>query len=121
MVAKKTPSTKPATEKAEPKKRQPKAVTDLPSATTALKAAQRRADRADKAYDEARTERYNAQSDLAAAKATVKKFYAELMGENLDVDEDQGQAEGPAYVDERDETSDLDGEGVHIGSKTLDA
>jgi len=108
MAARTKKTDTPATEKAAPKKRQPKAVTDLPSATTALKAAQRRADRADKAYDEARTERYNAQSDLEAAKATVKKFYAELMGESLDVDEDQGQAEGPAYVDERDETSDLD-------------
>lgn len=97
--AKKTDT--PATEKAAPKKRQPKPVTDLASATTALKAAQRRYDRADKAYDEARTERFNAEADLKNAKDQVQRFYRELMGENLVVDENQGTPE-PAPLDDVD-------------------
>jgi len=84
VVAKKTtPAKADATEpKAAPKKREPKPVTDLASAMTALRAAQRRSDRADKAYDAARDERKKASDALIEAKAAVKKYYAEAMGED---------------------------------------
>jgi hypothetical protein len=92
-----------ATEKAAPKKRAPKPVTDLPSATVALKAAQRRAERADKAYDAARTERDAAQAALEDAKATVKRFYAELVGESVDAEPEPDTADDGTYPEPADE------------------
>lgn len=83
----KTTPAKAATEKAAPKKRAPKPVTDLATATTALKAAQRRYDRAYKAYSDAKREELAANDALTDAKETVKKFYAELMGEGQSADE----------------------------------
>ncbi|AYD86813.1 hypothetical protein SEA_MICRODON_66 [Streptomyces phage Microdon] len=70
--------------KAEKKTRQPKPVTDLPSATVALKAAQRRADRAGKALSDAETENDAAQTALAAAKKDVDRYYRELMGMDVE-------------------------------------
>lgn len=86
-------------EKAAPKKREPKPVTDLASATVALNAAKRRADRAGKVLAEAETEHDAAQLALSAAKKDVQRFYAELMGEPVDeapaglTDEDDAYAE----------------------------
>ncbi|WIC89218.1 hypothetical protein SEA_BOGOTA_68 [Streptomyces phage Bogota] len=98
---KKTPAKTSATgEKAAPKKREPKPVTDLASATVALNAAKRRADRAGKVLAEAETEHDAAQLALSAAKKDVQRFYAELMGEPVDEapaglrDEDDAYAEG---------------------------
>lgn len=83
MVTKaKTPAAA-KTEKAARKPRTPKPVDDLASATVALNAAKRKADRTAKARAEAVAADGLAQTELAEAKATVKKFYAELMGENL--------------------------------------
>lgn len=80
--------TTPAKAEAAPKKtRTPKPVTDLATATTALKAAQRRYDRAYKAYADAKREELAANDALTDAKETVKKFYAELMGEGQSADE----------------------------------
>lgn len=80
--------TTPAKAEAAPKKtRTPKPVTDLATATTALKAAQRRYDRAYKAYSDAKREELAANDALTDAKETVKKFYAELMGEGQSADE----------------------------------
>jgi hypothetical protein len=87
MAARKTTPAKTATAKAEPKKRAPKPVTDLATATTALKAAQRRYDRAYRAYADAKREELAANDALTEAKETVKKFYAELMGEGQSADE----------------------------------
>lgn len=87
MAARKTTPAKTATAKAEPKKRAPKPVTDLATATTALKAAQRRYDRAYKSYADAKREELAANDALTEAKETVKKFYAELMGEDQSADE----------------------------------
>lgn len=81
MAARAKKTTEDATEKAPRKTRQPKPVTDLATATTALKAAQRRADRAGNAYADAATERDAANAALTEAKATVQRFYLELMGE----------------------------------------
>ncbi|UTN91898.1 hypothetical protein SEA_STUFF_67 [Streptomyces phage Stuff] len=97
---KKTPAKTSATEKAAPKKREPKPVTDLASATVALNAAKRRADRAGKVLAEAETEHDAAQLALSAAKKDVQRFYAELMGEPVDeapaglTDADDAYAEG---------------------------
>jgi len=93
------------TEKAEPKKRAPKPVTDLATATTALKAAQRRYDRAYKSYADAKREELAANDALTEAKETVKKFYAELMGEGQSADEapavsaDEAPYEGDGHGD----------------------
>lgn len=77
--------TTPAKAEAAPKKtRTPKPVTDLATATTALKAAQRRYDRAANAYADAAKERDDSNAALVEAKAVVKRYYAELMGEAVD-------------------------------------
>ncbi len=88
MVAKKTPAAKTDETKAPRKPRTPKPVDDLASATVALNAAKRKADRTAKARAEAVAADGLAQTELEQAKATVKRFYAELMGETLEADED---------------------------------
>lgn len=119
MVAKKTPAAKtaPATEKAARKPRTPKPVNDLPSATIALKAAQRRADRADAAYKAAEDEHTAAHGALYEAKEKVREFYEALMNpakadapeatpEQFDAAEDDGyEASGNYGDDGQDETS----------------
>lgn len=88
MVTKaKTPAAA-KTDKAPRKPRTPKPVDDLASATVALNAAKRKADRTAKARAEAVAADGLAQTELAQAKATVKRFYAELMGETLEADQD---------------------------------
>ncbi|AWY07386.1 hypothetical protein SEA_JACKIEB_68 [Streptomyces phage JackieB] len=78
----KTPA-KTTEPKAEKKTRTPKPVTDLASATVALNAAKRKADRTEKARLEAVQADADAQRELAEAKAVVKRYYAELMGEDV--------------------------------------
>ena len=100
--------TTPAKAEAAPKKtRTPKPVTDLATATTALKAAQRRYDRAYKAYADAKREELAANDALTDAKETVKKFYAELMGEGQSADE------APATADEQPYEGDGHGDTAH--------
>lgn len=93
--------------KAEKKTRQPKPVTDLPSATVALKAAQRRADRAGKALSEAETEHDAAQLALSAAKKDVDRFYRELMGMDVEPEaEDVTEDVAAAYEPDGHEVTD---------------
>lgn len=94
MAARAKKTETPATEKAEKKTRTPKPVTDLPSATVALNAAKRKADRTEKARLEAVQADAEAQRELAEAKAVVKRYYAELMGEQVDAEPD-GTADEP--------------------------
>lgn len=62
------------------KQRQPKPVTDLPTATTALMAAKRKAGRTALARAKAEQADRVAQRELTEAQSTVKRYYAELMG-----------------------------------------
>lgn len=107
MAARKTTATKTdAPAKAAPKKRAPKPVTDLATATTALKAAQRRANRAGDAYAEAVRERDAANASLTEAKAVVKRYYAELMGEAVTDDVSQHGEDLTAAYSEQDPADD---------------
>jgi flagellar basal body-associated protein FliL len=103
MVAKKTPAV--TADKAPRKARVPKPVTDLKTATTALEAAKRKADRTVKARLEAVQADADAQTELEAAKATVKRFYAELMGEAVDAAPDADDAYMEADADNDTETT----------------
>ncbi|AWY07306.1 hypothetical protein SEA_HENOCCUS_68 [Streptomyces phage Henoccus] len=94
--------------KAEKKTRTPKPVTDLASATVALNAAKRKADRTERARLEAVQADADAQRELAEAKAVVKRFYAELMGEDVAPAEDVHEP----YVISEGETEDDPYEGA---------
>lgn len=99
-MAAKTPA-KTATEAKAPRKaRTPKPVNDLASATVALNGAKRKADRTAKARAEAVAADGLAQAELEQAKATVKRFYAELMGEAVDAPEDVTENLAAAYEPE---------------------
>jgi membrane protein involved in colicin uptake len=82
MAARKTTPKTDAAEAVKParKPREAKPVTDLATATVALKAAQRKADRTAKARSEAEAADGLAQTELGQAKAAVRRFYDELMG-----------------------------------------